>query len=514
MTNKTASKIGNEIPMPLSKEQQEEKDFWENMSRSEEEDELSRVIVQVLMRNSFYGTMIQSIKKRIVTFIPTAAIGYDKKTDDVTLFMNPWFLRKCLKEQKLNVVCHEILHLALGHITTDRRGAKEYAQLENIAMDLAINDNLKREHERETETGCKTLPEGCVFPGEWLPHPGTGKEPNEKEKGSSKFAEAIAALPRDKSKEYYFDQLKPTYDELKEENKKNAEKALQDMLDKMEKEESGGDQPQDGDGGDGQSEGQNGEPQPGDGEVPGTGGSQYSDIDKNFAPMDSHDFWDMVPDEKKDEVKARVNDMVEGATKEANKYAHGWGNMSSEIREEIIRGINNSVDWRKVLRSFAGRMIRMYRSSSIKVIDRRFPWMHPGKKKGYAARILIAIDQSGSVSDNLLELIFAELASLNKRIEIDVVHFDYNHGEPYTWKRGQPIKFARTHAGGTRFDAVTELVTDVKNRGRWEGVFIATDGEAPAPGPIGIKRAWMLEEGDNLIFSTDELVLKIKDKRQ
>jgi hypothetical protein len=60
-------------------------------------------------------------------------------------------------------------------------------------------------------------------------------------------------------------------------------------------------------------------------------------------------------------------------------------------------------------------------------------------------------------------------------------------------------------AGGTSFDAPTQFVNDAKNRGRWDGLLVMTDGECSQPMPSRIKRGWVLGAGQKLYFSTNEM---------
>jgi predicted metal-dependent peptidase len=128
---------------------------------------------------------------------------------------------------------------------------------------------------------------------------------------------------------------------------------------------------------------------------------------------------------------------------------------------------------------------------------------------------LIAIDESGSVPDWMLELFFAELGSLTRAVSIDILPFDSHASESqiFTWKKGTHPQINRVKSGGTSFDAPTMIFNDPKNRGRWDGMLIATDGECGAPMPTRGKRGWILGKGHNLMFKTSELQVFVdKDK--
>ena len=185
--------------------------------------------------------------------------------------------------------------------------------------------------------------------------------------------------------------------------------------------------------------------------------------------------------------------------------------VPAELVDAIRKSVANVINWRNVLRQFVGSLVRGGRSTSIKRINKHYPYIHPGVKRGYEAKLLVAIDQSGSVSNDMLVEFFAELGSLTKKVTIDVLPFDTIALEKdlYTWRRGSDVPAKRVRGGGTDFDAPTQFANDPKNRGRWDGVLVLTDGEAPAPGPTRLKRAWVLGRGRKLIFKTDELQISM-----
>lgn len=122
------------------------------------------------------------------------------------------------------------------------------------------------------------------------------------------------------------------------------------------------------------------------------------------------------------------------------------------------------------------------------------------------------IDQSGSVGDKELELAFGELRSLAKRTEFTTFHFDTEVDEKSEtlWKKNRCPAASRTRFGGTDFDCVTKHAN--KNRNRFDGYIIITDGEAPKPKPSKLKRCWMITPGRQLLFAADRIdsVCKMK----
>ena len=271
---------------------------------------------------------------------------------------------------------------------------------------------------------------------------------------------------------------------------KTAEWYLANMPKQEESEGGSGD----GDGGEGDGEGQP------DADNPGS--------------FDDHSGWDdsaASPEQQaaNQMAKERLKQAMKDAAQEAAQSAKGWGSVSGEVKQEILKRLETKVDWKKVLRYFIKTSQRANRRSSVKRINKRYAYIHPGKKTQRQAKIAIAIDQSGSVSNDMLESFFAELNSLAKLAEFTVVPFDTDVDESkvYVWKKGQNKKAERVLCGGTCFNAPTEYV----NNNSFDGVIILTDMEAPKPKACKAQRMWMTDArgASRPYFKTNEKVIAI-----
>ena len=255
---------------------------------------------------------------------------------------------------------------------------------------------------------------------------------------------------------------------------------------------------------------ESGEGEPGDGE-PGEGQPSAG----NPGNFDSHEGWaeggvgDPAAEAANQMAKERLKQSMKEAAQEAAQSAKGWGSVSGDVKQEILKRLETKVDWKKVLRYFIKTSQRAARRSSVKRINRRYAYIHPGKKTLRQAKIAIAIDQSGSVSDEMLENFFAELNKLAKLAEFTVVPFDTEVPEDkvYVWKKGQSKKTERVSCGGTCFDAPTDYV----NSHSFDGVIILTDMEAPKPKRCKAQRMWMTDQrgARNPYFKTNERVIAI-----
>jgi predicted metal-dependent peptidase len=226
--------------------------------------------------------------------------------------------------------------------------------------------------------------------------------------------------------------------------------------------------------------------------------------------LDDHSGWGEANQETRQMAQERMRQAVEDAVKEVQSRGNGWGNVSSSMRERIIDMITPKVDWRKVLRYFIKTSQRQNKRSTVRRINPRYPYIHAGKKVKRTARIAISIDQSGSVSDDMLSAFFSELNGLAQHCEFTVVPFDtqVDESKVYVWKKGQRKQVERVLCGGTCFDAPTKWVNE---HGGFDGHIVLTDMEAPKPVSSKCQRIWFTTEecASNPYFQTNEKVIGI-----
>jgi|TARA_R110002110_G_scaffold39599_4_gene127623 predicted metal-dependent peptidase len=240
------------------------------------------------------------------------------------------------------------------------------------------------------------------------------------------------------------------------------------------------------------------------------GSSAGESQDSPEGQFDNHDAWGKSDAQTREIAKERFKEMSRKAVEECDK-GRGWGSLSHSVKEQIRTMVRpTAIDWRKMLRYFVRTSQTSSKRSSIKRINRRFPYIHAGKKSERQARIAISIDQSGSVNDSLLELFFSELESLAKIAEFVVVPFDDTvcEAEVFVWKKGERRKHQRILRGGTDFNAPTDYV----NKHKFDGHLILTDMYAPMPKPSKCQRAWITDSSGASMpyFKTKERVLVLK----
>lgn len=441
---------------------------------------------RLLKNEPFFAALSRSVQKVLNRSIPTAGVCVNPHTSWYEMHYNPEFFenlgktdengkeitdpQKILERREIEamgVLKHEFYHLIFQHVT-DRLPAEGMTPMWNIATDLAINSEIAKE-----------LPYTACVPGRGYTDPATKK------------VYGFENYPLGKSSEWYFEALKD--DPRAKQNQDDGDGDVDD-----------GSQ-------DGEGNGQGGQP----GKKPGKGkgkGGGFGDT------LDDHSMWGGEGAENetnsiaREIAKERLKDAMQQAASETIKGGRGWGSMSADMQKEIMRRLENVVDWRSVLRYFVKTSQKASRMSSMRHLNRRYPMIHAGRKVSRQAKVAISIDQSGSVSDAMLAAFFAELNGLSEIADFTVIPFDDTVFEEkiFLWKKGVKKRHERVRCGGTNFDAPTNYV----NEKEFDGHIILTDLMAPKPGNSKCQRMWMTTQScaAHPYFQTQEKIIAIPDK--
>jgi len=419
------------------------------MVENKEKFDLNMHTARLLMNEPFFAALSRRINKSSSSAIPTAGV---RVTDDgqFEMLYNPAFFETLSDKQRLGVLKHEFYHLIFEHVTS-RKPEGENPMMWNFATDLAINSHLVGE-----------LPDTCLMPG-------VGR--------FEKYPVGLAA-------EAYLKLLRED-EQFNSEDNKNKSGNDKSGSEGEEESDGGGNSP--------------------DSQQPGQGGGAGQE------QFDSHEGWGEANSTANEIAKERLKEALKQAADEASK-TNGWGSVSAQTRKDIIAKLQTFIDWKKVLRYFIKTSQRANKRSTVRKINRRFPYIHAGRKVQRRAKIAISIDQSGSVSDAMLEAFFAELNKLSKLASFTVVPFDttVDPSLVYEWKKGENKKTQRVMHGGTCFNAPTEYV----NQNSFDGHIVLTDMMAPKPKASLCQRMWMTTKrcAQYPYFQTNERIIAIDVK--
>ena len=304
------------------------------------------------------------------------------------------------------------------------------------------------------------LPDGGWVPGELHRDPFTGKPDD------SAVAKLVAGLPKHQSMEWYFSKL---------------------MDDPEAKKEMSGE---------GEREG--------GGAAPG---------------FDDHSGWGELKPEEAELVKGKLGELLKQAISKADK-TNSWGTVPSEMRAHLREMVSNEIDWRAVLRQFVkaskrGQSTSTWTNLHMSNLHEDAGPASPGKKRGFTSNVAVYLDESGSMADEWISLLLAELANFSRRTTFTTYVFDteVDEGSKVVWKgRGIPAKaLTRARCGGTDFTAPTKHANGGKIKDL-DGYLILTDGGAPKPPTSRIRRGYVLAPGQELAFTPDpeDFVIRLK----
>lgn len=445
-------------------------------------------LVELAWSEPFLGSLSRRIAKIKTASIPTA--GVCVKNNAIEMFWNPIFFAKSLThEQVPGVIKHELYHVVFEHITARRQLPHV---LWNAATDCAINSLIPR----------RELPDGLLIPGEMFTPP---NPPKDWKPGI--LARIIKECPKEQSSEWYM--AKFLQDEEVQQAMARAKAKAKSKAQKGQDPGGSSGQCQDDGDGDDQNDPQSKQRDFEDAlrdELYGDGSGQFDD----------HDMWDQLDDGQRDMMRDAIRDMFRDCIRDAESRSNGWGSVPSSIQQHLKKLVSKEVDWRELINNFIGRSRSTQTTSSIKRINRRFPWEHPGRKRTYSAKPAIAFDQSGSMSDEWVTLLFAEVSNLGSLTEYDVIPFDHTVDEKniQTIRRGGQPNIVRTRQGGTDFDAPVRYVNE--HKGKYDCVILLTDAGCSKPIRCDVPLAYIITPGCEMPFEPDpdNIVIRMSDTRK
>ena len=205
---------------------------------------------------------------------------------------------------------------------------------------------------------------------------------------------------------------------------------------------------------------------------------------------------------EKDAMRVQVESTIENL---AEEIAKSQGHVPAEISALIGNFVKPKpkFNYAKYIRNYVGNSTR-YTVGSTKVRENhRFPGMAKVILKPIS-RMLVLIDESGSVSEKELHDFLNEIHHLRRKTDIEIRPFDTGVMDPVKYN-GQGV-FERTNCGGTDFDAAV----DYFNKCEFQTCIIFTDGYAGRPRPTNKRLLWVISSnGDTSSVDGHADVIKI-----
>lgn len=188
---------------------------------------------------------------------------------------------------------------------------------------------------------------------------------------------------------------------------------------------------------------------------------------------------------KNDLFDSEVNQMID----EKKGSAKDWGKYTGDAMGDIVAANTPKISYKDVLRRFNMSVMSTKTLSSRMKINRRYDLDSPGYRRQMKAKIIFAIDASGSMSVEDLAEGFSVLNNTCRHADIEYILFDTEIKLIEKKLKKAKKTFTVTGRGGTSFEDVCKYAEEHKS----DGLVIYTDGEASAPTqPKGVKVLWLL----------------------
>ena len=211
---------------------------------------------------------------------------------------------------------------------------------------------------------------------------------------------------------------------------------------------------------------------------------------QNSNGSSTHSWENSNPDDLKDKTKQLVENAYNNLSSESRGYIPG--SILSQI-EALMK--KPELNWKQILRRYVGIIPEGHRKTKTR-LNRRQPERFDlsGRLPDKTIRIVIGIDTSGSVSDDLLAKAFNEIFAIlkNKKYELTIIECDAEIGRVYKAKKISDINLKITGRGGTSFIPVIEYINKHKFKDALMIYFTDGYGDYEIPKPLTYKNLWVI----------------------
>ena len=216
--------------------------------------------------------------------------------------------------------------------------------------------------------------------------------------------------------------------------------------------------------------------------VSGGGGNGESDPLENFDDgcSSTEDAYERSQFWKEDDYRnVEINNIIDKI-----ESSRSWGTVPGNVVDVIKKSLEPKFNYKALFQQFRSTVISSDYDKTRMRPSRRFGYEAMGSKRKNTTSLLVAVDTSGSVSDEELALALGFIQGFFKYAvkKLDIVMFDTQiypeslmsiEKRPKTWK---------VHGrGGTDFNDVFNFAQDTKSHDHYDGVLIVTDGYASVP---------------------------------
>lgn len=223
----------------------------------------------------------------------------------------------------------------------------------------------------------------------------------------------------------------------------------------------------------------------------------------DLSTVDSHDSWE-ADDLKSDRVSELTRQIIASSYEEFNSFGESDTFINEYILSSLKDSINRRVNIEGIFKFFIYKSISFNNSSTFYKINKKLPYLYPGSKREKRAKIAISVDQSASITDDMLSNFFLIVKKFLTLTSFDIIPFDTDvHPDKIVQvtKYDSSIELKRKLKGGTDF---TPSIVYVNKHSEYDGHIIITDLQAYKP-KISSKcpLIWVAPRGSTPYFPVD-----------
>lgn len=208
-------------------------------------------------------------------------------------------------------------------------------------------------------------------------------------------------------------------------------------------------------------------------------GSKFIDNLKNNKSYSDHSLWGKSTKSELDAAQITFGKLIVDAKMRTGNKEFGLLPISvmNMVKLELEKQ-NQQVDWKSAIKLFNNSSKKTFLKYTYKRKSKRYG-VRPGIKIKQHSKLLVALDTSGSISEDELSLFFNEIIGIWKTgTEIDVIECDNKVQKKYTFMGVTP-NFIHGR-GGTDFSPVFKHINEKRSL-KYDGCIYLTDGYANKP---------------------------------
>lgn len=441
--------------------------------------DFDRICMMFTMQEPFYGILLSSMNRVATESIPTLAVS---KSGNVFQFnYNPKFLEKLNVNTIIELIKHEILHVAFDHFSLweGPPSGPDEQRLRNIAADMEVNCYLKWDNVQED------VKRGLVF---------ANKKGYPDFLGTREYYKRLLADMEQKQQQAQASKPQQPCNggkggQSQQSNQQSTKSQSNNQQNSQSNQSNHPDnQPNSSQDVTGCNTGVNNCKNQGT----DPGSQAIKDFLNQFEEFDDHSQW---PQEDPNSPEAQhtsqmIEDMLDFAAEECEKTC---GDIPSEMKgriDQIRKKPKPVADWKRYFRRYLGNEFSELIRKSRKRESRRFPDA-AGNRHRRKSHILVAVDTSGSVSMPEYREFFGQIKTLSQSATFHVVECDAIIQHEYDF-RGR-IPEVLHGGGGTCFQPPVDLFNN--NKRKYDALVYFTDGYAPIPHDIPKETLWVISSG-------------------